>query len=129
MGSGGVLGLGLMESKQKMLYLPEAQNDFIYAIVGEETGLFGSALLLIAFVVVLWRGMRTYLCAADNFGRYLALSVTICVVVQALINVSVVLDLVPNKGIPLPFISYGGSSLLSTMLLMGMLLSVSEHAA
>ena len=128
-GSGGVLGAGLMESKQKMLYLPEAQNDFIYAIVGEETGLLGSLLLLAAFMVVLWRGMRTYMRATDNFGRYLALSVSVCVVVQALINISVVLGLVPNKGIPLPFISYGGSSLLSTLLLMGMLLSVSEHAA
>ncbi len=128
-GSGGVIGLGLMESKQKMLYLPEAHTDFIYGVVGEETGLFGAALLLVGFLVVLWRGMRTYMRAADNFGRYLALSVTVCVVVQALINMSVVLDLVPNKGIPLPFISYGGSSLLSTLLLMGMLLSVSEHAA
>ncbi|SRR5579884_1085562 len=128
-GSGGVLGAGLMQSKQKMLYLPEAQNDFIYAIVGEETGLFGSVLLLAAFLVLLWRGMRTYVRATDNFGRYLALSVTVCLVVQALINVSVVLGLLPNKGIPLPFISYGGSSLLSTLLLMGMLLSVSEHAA
>lgn len=127
-GSGGFLGLGLMQSKQKLLYLPEAQNDFIYAIVGEETGFFGSILLLAAFVVVLWRGMRTYVCATDHFGRYLALSVTVCVVVQALINMSVVLGIVPNKGIPLPFISYGGSSLLSTLLLMGMLLSVSEHA-
>jgi cell division protein FtsW len=128
-GSGGIFGAGLMESKQKMLYLPEAQNDFIYAIVGEETGLFGSVLLIAGFLVVLWRGIRTYVRATDSFGRYLALSVTICVVVQALINISVVLGLLPNKGIPLPFISYGGSSLLSTLLLMGMLLSVSEHAA
>jgi len=127
-GSGGIFGAGLMESKQKMLFLPEAHTDFIYGIVGEETGLFGSALLLMAFVVILWRGLRTYANAADDFGRYLALSVTVSVVVQALINMSVVLDLLPNKGIPLPFISYGGSSLLSTLLLMGMLLSVSEHA-
>jgi cell division protein FtsW len=128
-GSGGITGVGLMESRQKMLYLPEAHTDFIYGVVGEETGFFGSALVLIAFLVVLWRGLRTYIRAGDNFGRYLALSVTVCLVVQALINVSVVLDLVPNKGIPLPFISYGGSSLLSTLLLMGMLLSVSEHTA
>jgi cell division protein FtsW len=127
-GEGGVLGVGLMESRQKMLYLPEAETDFVYAVVGEETGFFGAGLLLAGFVVVLWRGIKTYINAADDFGRYLALSVTICVVVQALINVSVVLDLLPNKGIPLPFVSYGGSSLLSTLLLMGMLLSVSEHA-
>ena len=127
-GSGGMTGAGLMESKQKMLYLPEAETDFVYGIVSEETGFFGSALLLVGFLVILWRGMRTYMTAADDFGRYLALSVTVCVVVQALINISVVLGLLPNKGIPLPFISYGGSSLLSTLLLMGMLLSVSEHA-
>jgi cell division protein FtsW len=127
-GAGGVVGAGLMESKQKLLYLPEAHTDFIYGVVGEETGFLGSALLVIGFLVVLWRGMRTYMNAADSFGKYLALSVTVCVVVQALINISVVLDLLPNKGIPLPFISYGGSSLLSTLLLMGMLLSVSEHA-
>ena len=84
--------------------------------------------LLAGFLVVLWRGMRLYWYAHDDFGRYLALSVTIFVFVQALINISVVLDLAPNKGIPLPLISYGGSSLLSTLLLLGMLLSVSEHA-
>jgi cell division protein FtsW len=128
-GSGGIAGLGLMESKQKMLYLPEAHTDFIYGVVGEETGLLGCVFLLGGFLVVLWRGMWVYFHAADDFGRYLALSVTVLVVVQALINMSVVLDLVPNKGIPLPFISYGGSSLLSTLVSMGMLLSVSEHAA
>lgn len=128
-GSGGLLGVGLMESRQKLLYLPEAQNDFIYAIVGEETGLAGSILLVAGFLVILWRGIRTYVRTTDEFGRYLALSVTVCVVVQALINMSVVLGILPNKGIPLPFISYGGSSLLSTLLLMAMLLSVSEHAA
>jgi len=127
LGSGGLLGAGLMESKQKMLYLPEAHTEFIYAVVGEETGFLGAALLLFGFVVVLWRGLRVALRANDNFGRYLALSVTVCVVVQALINISMVLDLIPNKGIPLPFISNGGSSLLSTLLLMGMLLSVSEN--
>jgi cell division protein FtsW len=126
-GSGGVFGYGLMQSKQKMLYLPEAQTDFIYAIVGEETGFLGSLVLVVGFAIVLWRGLRTFFRASDGFGKYLALSVTVCVVVQAFINMSVVLDLVPNKGIPLPFVSYGGSSLLSTLLLMGMLLSVSEH--
>ncbi|MBV9294704.1 MAG: FtsW/RodA/SpoVE family cell cycle protein [Acidobacteriaceae bacterium] len=126
-GAGGVAGVGLMNGN--ILYVPEAHTDFIYAVIGEETGFLGAALLIAGFMVVLWRGMRTYICAADHFGRYLALSVTVCVVVQALVNISVVLDLIPNKGIPLPFISYGGSSLLSTLLLMGMLLSVSEHAA
>jgi cell division protein FtsW len=128
-GSGGVAGVGLMESKQKLLYLPEAHTDFIYGVIGEETGFFGAALLIVGFAVVLWRGIRTFVRANDNFGRYLAFSVTICVVVQALMNISVVLGLLPNKGIPLPFISSGGSSLLSTLLMMGILLSVSEHAA
>ncbi|HEY1949052.1 MAG TPA: putative peptidoglycan glycosyltransferase FtsW [Bryobacteraceae bacterium] len=126
-GSGGWTGVGLMASKQKMLFLPEAYTDFIYAIVGEETGFIGAVLLVAGFGVVLWRGLRTSLRANDGFGRYLALSVTVCVLIQALINMSVVLDLLPNKGFPLPFISNGGSSLLSTLLLMGMLLSVSEN--
>ena len=128
-GSGGFAGLGLMQSKQKLLYLPEAHTDFIYGVIGEETGFFGAALLIVGFGVVLWRGIRTFVRANDNFGRYLALSVTVCVVVQALINMSVVLGILPNKGIPLPFISSGGSSLLSSLLMMGLLLSVSEHAA
>ncbi len=127
-GSGGMLGVGLMQSKQKLLYLPEAHTDFIYGVVGEETGFFGAALLIVGFGVVLWRGIRTFVRAGDNFGRYLALSVTVCVVMQALLNISVVLGLAPNKGIPLPFISSGGSSLLSTLMMMGILLSVSEHA-
>jgi cell division protein FtsW len=128
-GSGGFIGAGLMESKQKILFLPEAHTDFIYGVVGEETGFVGAALVLAGFVIILWRGIRTYMRVEDGFGRYLALTVTVCVVVQALVNISVVLGLLPNKGIPLPFISYGGTSLLSTLLLMGMLLSVSENAA
>jgi cell division protein FtsW len=118
-GSGGVFGAGLMGSRQKLLFLPEAHTDFIYAVVAEETGMFGALLMLLGFVVILWRGIRTYIRAEDNFGRYLALSVCVCVVVQAMMNMSVVLGLLPNKGIPLP----------STLLLMGMLLSVSESAA
>ncbi len=128
-GSGGVLGVGLMDSRQKMLFLPDAHTDFIYAIVGEETGMVGALLVLAGFVVILWRGIRTYIRAEDNFGKYLALAACTCVVVQALVNVSVVLDVLPNKGLPLPFISSGGTSLLSSLLLMGMLLSVSESAA
>ena len=128
-GSGGFFGVGLMKSRQKLLYLPEAFSDFIYAVTAEEMGFLGAALLLAGYVVILWRGFYTYQHANDDFGRYLALSVTASVVVQALINMSVVLGLLPNKGIPLPFISNGGSSLLSTLLLMGMLLSVSEHAS
>ena len=127
-GSGGVLGVGLMQGKQKLLYLPEAHTDYIYAVVGEELGLWGTTAVLIGFFIILWRGMRLYYVAPDNFGRYLALGVTICIFVQALMNISVVLDIGPSKGIPLPMISYGGSSLLSTLTSLGLLLSVSEHA-
>jgi cell division protein FtsW len=126
-GSGGVTGLGIMKGKQKLLYLPEAHTDFIYAVVGEELGLIGCGVLLILFLVVLWRGLQLVRGAPDEFGRYLALGVTSMVVVQALINMSVVLGMAPTKGIPLPMISYGGSSLLSTLTSLGMLLSVSEQ--
>jgi cell division protein FtsW len=127
-GSGGALGVGLMQSKQKLLFLPEAHTDYIYAVVGEEFGLFGATGVLLGFFVILWRGLRLYFVAPDNFGRYLALGATICIFVQALMNISVVLDIGPSKGIPLPMISYGGSSLLSTLTSLGLLLSVSEHA-
>lgn len=127
-GSGGVMGVGLMQSKQKLLYLPEAHTDFIYAVVGEELGLWGATGVLVGFFVLLWRGLRLFWLAPDDFGRYLALGVTVSVVVQALINMSVVLDIGPTKGIPLPMISYGGSSLLGTLTSLGLLLSVSEHS-
>jgi cell division protein FtsW len=127
-GSGGVLGRGLMESHQKLLFLPEAHTDFIYAVVGEELGLLGCLAVLAGFGVILWRGMRLFQIAPDPFGRYLALGVTASILLQALINISVVLDLGPTKGFPLPLISYGGSSLLSTLASMGLLLSVSEQA-
>ena len=127
-GSGGVLGLGLMQGKQKLLYLPEAHTDYIYAVIGEELGLWGATGVLAGFFVILWRGLRLFWLAPDHFGRYLALGVTVSIVVQALINISVVLDIGPTKGIPLPMISYGGSSLLSTLISLGLLLSVSEHS-
>jgi cell division protein FtsW len=127
-GSGGVLGLGLMQGKQKILYLPEAHTDFIYAVVGEELGLWGCGALLAGFLVILWRGMQLYWVANDDFGRYIALGVTSSIVIQALINMSVVLGMGPTKGIPLPMISAGGSSLMSTLICLGMLLSVSEHS-
>jgi cell division protein FtsW len=111
-----------------MLYLPEAHTDFIYAVVGEELGLFGCTALVAGFLVILWRGLELCWITDDPFGRYLALGVTSSVVLQALINMSVVLGMGPTKGIPLPMISAGGSSLLSTMICLGMLLSVSEHS-
>jgi cell division protein FtsW len=127
-GAGGSFGLGLMNGRQKLLYLPEAHTDFIYAVVGEELGLVGSVGLLLGFGIIFWRGLRTTFRMTDDFGRYLALGVTVVVVVQGFINMSVVLGMMPTKGIPLPMISYGGSSLLSTLALLGMLMNVSEHA-
>src|SRR5262249_12682334 len=111
LGAGGPLGLGLMNGEQKLLYLPEADTAVIDAVVGEELGLIGSAGLLIGFSVIFWRGLRAAWLMEDDFGRYLALGITAVVVVQGLINMSVVLGMMPTKGIPLPMISYGGSSL------------------
>ncbi|MGB9454824.1 MAG: putative peptidoglycan glycosyltransferase FtsW [Bryobacteraceae bacterium] len=127
-GAGGVAGVGLMNGRQKLLYLPEAHTDFIYAVVGEEMGLIGTVGLLAGFLVILWRGLRATLRMRDDFGRYLALGVTVVIVVQGFINMSVVLGIMPTKGIPLPMISYGGSSLVSTLALLGILMNVSEHA-
>ncbi len=127
-GSGGLIGEGLMEGKQKLFYLPEAHTDFIYAVVGEELGLVGCTAVLVLFLLILWRGLVLVRATPDDFGRFLALGVTTMLVVQAFMNMSVVLDMAPTKGIPLPMISYGGSSLLSTLISLGMLLSVSEQA-
>jgi cell division protein FtsW len=127
-GAGGALGVGLMNGRQKLLYLPEAHTDFIYAVVGEEMGLIGTVGLLVGFSVIFWRGLRTTVRIKDDFGRYLALGVTVVVVVQGFINMSVVIGMGPTKGIPLPMISYGGSSLLSTLAMLGILMNVSEHA-
>ena len=127
-GAGGVSGVGLMNGRQKLLYLPEAHTDFIYAVAGEEMGLIGAAGLLAGFLVILWRGLRIARRIPDDFGRYLALGVTVVIVVQGFINMSVVLGIMPTKGIPLPMISYGGSSLVSTLALLGILMNVSEHA-
>jgi cell division protein FtsW len=127
-GSGGVVGVGLMQGKQKWLFLPEAHNDFIFAIVGEEMGLFGALGVLAGYLVILLRGGQLFCNVGDDFGRYLALGLSVVIVSQALMNMTVVLDLAPTKGFPLPMISYGGSSLLSSLISMGMLMSVSEHA-
>ncbi len=127
-GSGGPMGVGLMQGRQKLFYLPEAHTDTIYAVVGEEFGLFGSAGLLLGFVIILWRGIRATLLIPDEFGRYLALGITTMLIVQAFFNMSVVLGMVPTKGIPLPMISFGGSSLLVTLASLGILLNVAEHA-
>ena len=127
-GSGGPLGAGLMQGRQKLFYLPEAHTDTIYAVVGEEFGLVGSVGLLIGFLVILWRGIRATVRIPDDFGSYLALGITTMLIIQAFFNISVVLGMLPTKGIPLPMISFGGSSLLVTLMSLGILLNVSEHA-
>ena len=127
-GAGGPIGVGLGDGRQKLMYLPAAHTDFIYAVVGEELGLFGTVGLLVCFGLIFWRGLRATVRMTDDFGRYLALGVTVVIVVQGFINMSVVLGMMPTKGIPLPMISYGGSSLLSTLAMLGILMNVSEHA-
>lgn len=127
-GSGGFSGVGLMESHQKLFYLPEAHTDFIFAVICEELGFIGAVVVLVLFAVYGWRGFVSAMKAPDEFGRFLALGITTMVVGQAMINLSVVLGLTPTKGIPLPFISYGGSSLLGMLLATGVLLNISQHA-
>ena len=127
-GTGGVTGLGLMEGRQKLFYLPYPYSDFIFAVIGEELGLLGATAVVAAFVIFLWRGLRAAWKAPDDFGRYLAAGLTLAVVLQAFVNMSVVLGLVPTKGIPLPFISAGGTSLVFTLAGVGLILNVSQHA-
>lgn len=128
-GSGGPNGLGFAQGKQKMLFLPFAHSDFIFAVVGEELGLVGALAVVAVFGLFLWRGVRTALLAPDRFGMLLSLGIVTSIVAQAMFNISVVLSLVPTKGIPLPFISYGGSSLVPTLAAVGILLNVSQHAS
>ena len=126
-GTGGVLGKGLMSGVQKLFYLPEPYTDFIFAVIAEETGLLGASLVVMCFGVIAWRGLRTALRAPDSFGAFLALGITMMLVLQALVNISVVLGLMPTKGIPLPLVSNGGSSMLINLLAMGVLLNISQH--
>jgi cell division protein FtsW len=128
-GSGGIFGLGYMEGKNKLFFLPDGHTDFIFAVVGEELGLIGACAVLLLFLVFLWRGLRTSAKAPDMFGFYLALGITMMVSVQAFINMSVVLALVPTKGIPLPFLSYGGSSFVVMLAAVGILLNVSQQSS
>ncbi len=128
-GTGGLFGQGLMAGVQKLFYLPDPHTDFIYAVIAEETGLFGATAVLLCFGVIVWRGLHITAAAPDRFGVLLALGLTMMVAFQAFVNISVVLGLMPTKGIPLPFVSAGGSSLLVSLLGMGMLLNVSQHAS
>jgi cell division protein FtsW len=128
-GTGGIDGMGLMEGKQKLFYLPEPHTDFIFAVIGEELGFIGAVLVLGLFGVILWRGLRAAARNPDEFGRLLAIGLTVMLVGQALVNVSVVLGMMPTKGIPLPLISYGGSSLFTSLLAAGVLLNISQHSS
>jgi hypothetical protein len=123
---GGAWGVGIGDSRQKHAFLPEAHTDFISAIVGEELGLVGVTILLLGFVLVVYRGLRAALHAADDYGTYLATGVTLFVGLQAFTNLSVALGLLPTKGLTLPFVSYGGSSLLVNCAAVGLLLNVSR---
>ena len=127
-GSGGFSGVGLMESRQKLFFLPEAHTDFIFSVICEEFGFVGAAVVVALFAVYGWRGFLAAMKAPDEAGRLLGIGITTMVVGQALINLSVVLGLMPTKGIPLPFISYGGSSLIGMLLATGALLNISQHA-
>jgi cell division protein FtsW len=117
-----------MQGVQKLFYLPEPHTDFIYAVIAEETGFIGATLVVACFGVIAWRGLRTAMRAPDSFGAFLALGITMMLVMQALFNISVVLGLVPTKGIPLPLVSNGGSSMLINLLAVGVLLNISQHA-
>jgi cell division protein FtsW len=126
-GTGGVWGKGVMNGVQKLFYLPEPHTDFIFSVISEELGLVGATIILLCFCLIAWRGVNVALRAPDTFGSFLALGLTTMVVIQAFINISVVLGLMPTKGIPLPFVSSGGSSLLINLVGMGILLNVSQH--
>ena len=127
-GNGGLFGQGIGASKQKLFYLPESHTDFIFAIIGEELGFVGAAAIVGLFVVLIWRGLRIGLRAPDPFGAYLALGITVLIATQTLVNLGVVTGLLPTKGLPLPFLSFGGSALLVTMLSTGVLLNISQQA-
>ena len=126
-GTGGVTGMGLMEGKQKLFYLPEPHTDFIYAVASEELGLIGAVVIAVLFFIFAWRGFRAAVRTRDTFGRYLATGITTMIVLQAFFNISVVLALLPTKGIPLPFISYGGTSLFVMLASVGLLLNITQQ--
>jgi cell division protein FtsW len=128
-GAGGLTGRGLGYGVQKLGYLPYPHSDFIYAVVGEELGLAGTTVLLVCFCVITWRGLKAASHAPDAFGAFLALGLTAMIAVQAFVNMSVVIGLLPTKGITLPFISAGGSSLIMSLAGMGVLLNISQRAS
>ncbi len=128
LGTGGLQGLGIGNGRQKLFFLPEPHTDFIFSIIGEELGFVGAILLLAAFAILAWRGFRIVRFTGDRFVFYAALGFTLMIAVQALINVSVALCLLPTKGLPLPLVSYGGSSLIVSLIAVGMLLNFSQQS-
>lgn len=128
-GTGGWTGRSLMQGIQKLFYLPEPHSDFIFAVIGEELGFVGATVMVVAYAVIAWRGLHVSVNASDRFGAFLALGITVAIAVQAFFNISVVLGLLPTKGIPLPFVSAGGSSLIASLVAMGVLLNVSQHSS
>lgn len=129
LGSGGLFGMGLGRSRQKFFYLPEQHTDFIFSILGEELGFIGASLVIALFILFAWRGFKIAINAPDTFGSLLAAGITIMIVFQAAINIGVASGALPVTGIPLPFISYGGSSLLFTMAGVGVLLNISRYSS
>lgn len=127
LGSGGLLGVGLGQSRQKFFWLPERHTDFIFAIIGEELGLLGTLFVLALFMLLTWRGCRAAMLAPDRFGMLLGVGIVAMISIQALVNIGVVTGSLPITGIPLPFISYGGSSLVFSLAAVGILLNISRH--
>jgi len=127
-GSGGFFGLGFGMSRQKHLYIPEPQNDFIFAIVCEELGFIGAAIIIILFVLLVWRGLVIAVRCRDKFGSMLAVGLTAQVGLQTILNIAVVTNSIPNTGISLPFFSAGGTALMMLLFQMGIILSVSRNA-
>ena len=127
-GSGGIVGEGFARGEAKLFYLPYPYSDFIFSVVGEEFGLIGTLGIISAFSIILWRGAKAALQAPDRFGKLLGIGLITGIVVQALFNISVVISILPAKGIPLPFISYGGTSIIITMFAVGVLLNISKHS-
>lgn len=127
-GSGGIFGEGFAKGQQKLFYLPYPYSDFIFSVVGEELGLIGTMAVVVVFGLLLWRGARAALTAPDRFGTLLGIGLITGIIAQALFNISVVISILPAKGIPLPFISYGGSSVLITLIGVGILLSISRQS-
>jgi len=127
-GSGGILGEGFAKGQQKLFYLPYPYSDFIFSVVGEEFGLLGTLAIVTTFGLLLWRGTKAALNAPDRFGMLLGIGLITGIIAQALFNISVVISIMPAKGIPLPFISYGGSSVVVTLIAVGILLSISKFS-